>query len=88
MSIAHRPSSAGFGTDRHTTRTPKPRHWGWGHAEKSESGTPERQGGMTSYPWEGLYLKEVDDTTVPASAAAPQADTQLGLFLTSLMYGE
>lgn len=87
MSIAHRPFSAGLGTDHHTTRTPKAHHWRWGHTEKTESGTPERQGSMTSYPWEGLYL-EVDETTVSVSAADPQPNAHLGLFLTSLMYGE
>ncbi|MEV7136523.1 hypothetical protein AB0N24_27085 [Arthrobacter sp. NPDC093128] len=87
MSIAHRPFSAGLGTDRHTSRTPKTNRWGWGHSEKSESETNERQGSMTSYPWEGLYL-EVNETTVSAGTAAPQPNARLGLFLTSLMYGE
>lgn len=85
MSIAFRPFS--FGKDHHTTRTPKTHHWGWGHTEKTDSGTPEQQGSMTSYPWEGLYL-EVDETTVSVSEADPQPNTPLGLFLASLMYGE
>lgn len=63
MSIVHRPFSAGFGTYHHTTRTPKAHYWGWGRTEKTESGTPERQGSTTSYPWEGLYL-EVDETRI------------------------
>lgn len=84
MSIAHRPFSTGFGTDRHTTRSSAAQHWGWGHAEKTESGAPERQGSITSYPWEGLYL-EADEAGLSADEA-PQAE--LGLFLTNLMYGE
>ncbi|MFF1255095.1 hypothetical protein ACFVYC_21710 [Pseudarthrobacter sp. NPDC058329] len=83
MSIAHRPFSAGLGTRHHTARKPQAHHWGWGHATK----TPERQGSLTSYPWEGLYLA-VDEADVPEGAAAPQPNAPLGLFLTSLMYGE
>lgn len=87
MSIAHRPFSAGFGRNSHTTRTPNARPWGWGHAEEAESESPAEEGRITSYPWEGLYLAG-DETTASACPDAPQPSTQLGLFLNSLMYGE
>lgn len=87
MSIAHRHFAAGFARNGHTTRTPQTRDRGWGHAEESESGTLEREGSMTSYPWEGLYL-EVDEPASSTATAVPQPSTQLGRFLTSLMYGE
>lgn len=87
MTIAHRPFSAGFGRDHHTTRRSRGSVWGWGHAEEPESGTHEPEGNIVSYPWEGLYL-EVSETTVSSGEAPPQPNAQLGLFLTSLMYGE
>jgi hypothetical protein len=87
MSIAHRPFSAGLGRGRDTTSAPKSHPLGWGQAEKPEPGTHEREGNMTSYPWEGLYL-EVHEISASTAAAAPEPYTPLGAFLTSLMYGE
>ncbi|WP_156642257.1 hypothetical protein [Arthrobacter sp. B6] len=87
MTIAHHPFLGGLGVRHHAARTPKIQHLDWGHATKLEPSSPERQGSLTSYPWEGLYL-EIEETTVSAGAAAPQHNAPLELFLTSLMYGE
>lgn len=87
MGIFHRTSAANFAGGHRTAPTWTGHDWGWGHSQGSDARASERGGGITSYPWEGLFL-EGNQATEPAGEAASQPSTRLGQFLTSLMYGE
>lgn len=84
MTIAHRIFTPAF------LRRPEVNRWGahTNHGTQVTATRAEGRGsGITSAPWEGLYI-EVNDDIDSIAAGGPLPNPDLERFLASLMFGE